>query len=116
MLELFGEYDGPESFPVKLAAGTFIFGDDKNSSENNMYSTYCEAGMSFTHNGVTIYPYIGFTPYEGYYYAKAGVVNTGLALSKEVKVTDSYNIPVSASFIANPATGNVYVLLTISLF
>lgn len=114
--EVYGEFNGPDNFPVKLAAGTILYGDDRKKSGGNTYSTYCEAGFTFTCRDVTLYPYIGFTPAGGWYHTRAGVVNTGITLSKEIKITDSYSIPLSTSFIANPAAGKVYVLFTASLF
>jgi len=116
VIELYGEFNGPENFPVKLAAGTFVYGDDLDANNSSLYSSYCEVGFTFRKNEVSIYPYIGFTPFKGYYHTETGIVNAGLTVSKSVQVTDKYNVPVSVSFITNPAEGNVFVLLTASIF
>lgn len=116
VIELYSEYNGHENFPVKLLAGTFVYGDDLDANRSSLYSTYCEVGFTFRKNEVSIYPYIGFTPFHGYYHTRAGIVNTGISISKSLQITDKYSIPLGASFITNPAEGNVFVLLTATIF
>ncbi len=47
--------------------------------------------------------------------AKFGVVNVGISSSKEVKITEDFSLPVSASMILNPTTQQFYVVAAISL-
>lgn len=44
-----------------------------------------------------------------------GVVNLGLSTSKEIKITDSFSIPLKASAILNPTTKQYYLVAGITL-
>ncbi|MFW5830924.1 MAG: TorF family putative porin [Prolixibacteraceae bacterium] len=44
-----------------------------------------------------------------------GVCNVGLGTSKEVKITDSFSLPVSGSVILNPTTEQFFIVVGISL-
>ncbi|HKJ79196.1 MAG TPA: TorF family putative porin [Prolixibacteraceae bacterium] len=44
-----------------------------------------------------------------------GVCNVGLGTSKEVKMTDSFSLPVSGSVILNPTTEQFFIVVGISL-
>ncbi len=44
-----------------------------------------------------------------------GVCNVGLGTSKEVKITDSFSLPVSGSAILNPTTEQFFIVVGISL-
>lgn len=44
-----------------------------------------------------------------------GVVNVGISTSKEIKVTDSFSIPVKASAILNPTTKQYFLVAGITL-
>ena len=46
---------------------------------------------------------------------KFDICNIGIGASKEVKVTDSFSLPVSGSVILNPSTKQLYVVVGISL-
>lgn len=43
------------------------------------------------------------------------IVNIGIGTSKEIKITDSFSLPVSGSVILNPDTEQLYILAGISL-
>ena len=40
-------WKGPEKFPLSILIGTSLYGADKDTSGDNRYSTYAEAGYSF---------------------------------------------------------------------
>ena len=44
-----------------------------------------------------------------------GVCNVGLGTSKEIKITDSFSLPVSGSAILNPTTEQFFIVVGISL-
>lgn len=44
-----------------------------------------------------------------------GLVNVGIGTSKEIKITDTFSIPVSGSAILNPTTEQFYVVVGFSL-
>jgi hypothetical protein len=115
LLDVQLRYDGPESFPIYALVSNFFYGNDRDDSGKNMYSTYIELGYSATASEVTVQPFIGFTPREGFYYDKAGVVNLGVSCAREIPVTEKFSLPMNVSFITNPAKKNVYLTLVISL-
>ena len=42
-------------------------------------------------------------------------VNLGISTSKEIKITDSFSLPLNGSLILNPATEQMYIVVGISL-
>lgn len=46
---------------------------------------------------------------------KFSISNIGIGTSKEIKITDSFSLPVSGSIILNPSTEQLYVVVGISL-
>lgn len=42
-------------------------------------------------------------------------VNLGIATSKEIKITDSFSLPLNGSLILNPATEQMYIVVGLSL-
>ncbi len=104
-------YSAPESFPIYLSFNIFFY-----NVENN--PIYIEAGYSTSLKDVGVSLFLGATPGEknGYYGVdKFSVINTGIKLSKEIKVTDSFTLPVFGSVILNPASENLFFVLGFSL-
>lgn len=123
-LEASLSYAGPENFPIQLYAGTFIYGADKGKdaagtygagSENN-YSTYFEAAYQFNVKGFGVKPFLGGIPFGSSMYGPyAGVINTGLTVSKSIKITSDYALPVFGSVITNPQAQSVFLVFGVSL-
>ena len=105
---------GTETFPISLLVGTMFYGCDKKADGNQNYSTYAELGYTFNTNAGDIQPFIGFTSHEGLYGNTMGVVNAGITAGKTIKVTDTFDMPVSASIITNPQNGNIHFVLGVS--
>jgi Bacterial protein of unknown function (Gcw_chp) len=104
-------YSAPESFPIYLSFNIFFY-----NVENN--PIYFEAGYSTSLKDVGIDLFVGGSPGEsaGYYgVSKFNVINTGIKVSKEVKVTDSFSLPVFGSVILNPASEDLFLVLGFSL-
>ncbi|MBN2664013.1 MAG: hypothetical protein JXR68_10220 [Bacteroidales bacterium] len=127
-------FNGTEKIPLIFLAAVNFFGADAakiesdptsanfNTSTGLQYSNYFEFGYSKTIKSVDFNPFFGFTlssplaadPNTGYigetgfYGSKAGIINTGIAFSKEIEITDKFSLPVSASVIANPDTKKVF--------
>lgn len=107
-------YSGPESFPISISWNTMFYGYDKKPSDNTKqaYSTYIELGYT---QGPAAF-FFGFTPWQGYYNNYGitsfdptaskktfSVVNIGTTVTKAVKITDSYSLPLRATLALNPA-------------
>jgi hypothetical protein len=114
-------YAGPETFPISISWNTMFYGFDKkqNLSDTTIqtYSTYIELGYS---KGPASF-FFGFSPWESYYSAyRKGfeVVNIGLSVTKSLKITDKFSLPLKSSFIVNPSGGytkNDYVHLVFGI-
>ena len=122
--ELSLAYSGPDKFPVQLFAGTMIYGADKGKDADgtwglgtkNNYSTYFEAAYPFTVKGIGIKPFIGGIPFgSGWYGPTAGIINTGITVSKTIQVTKDFGIPVYASVVANPQTQCIFFVFGLTL-
>jgi hypothetical protein len=104
------------SFPLSLSLNTFFAGADVlNSDEKRVYSTYIEAGLPFSVKDVGLEVALGLTPGESIYAPKASVVNLSLKASKELKITDSFSLPVFGQIIANPRSEGIYFVFGLSL-
>lgn len=117
-------YTGPEKFPLQVSVNTLFYGADKGKDTtgvyglgtDNNYSTYFEAAYSFTVKGIGVKPFIGAIPFGSAWYGPyGGVVNTGLTISKTIRITKEFGLPVYASLIANPQLENVFFVFGITL-
>lgn len=105
-VELGIAYGGTESFPVTFSTGVFVTNDDD-------YSIYSEIGYAVSN----VELFLGFTPAASALYGttKAGVINTGLSASKDIKISDSFSFAISGSVILNPYANDAFLLFGISL-
>jgi hypothetical protein len=105
-------YTGPASFPLSITWNTMFFGLDKKANGDQAYSTYVELGYT---TGPAAF-FFGFTPWESYYNnygvtafdANASkksfsIVNVGVTLSRSVKITNDYSLPLRATLVVNPS-------------
>ena len=101
LLELNAGIGGTEAFPVTLSANIFFYNETDNS-------VYLEVGYPFTIDDVDLGLAVGIVPMESAFYATStfGVVNAGLSASKEIKITDSFSLPISAAYVLNPTPGS----------
>ncbi len=133
-------FNGTDDLPLTLLVATNFYGADAKKVESdtlsdnfneeigNAYSTYIEVGYSFSVNDVDLSAFVGFTPNSpqkadaetgylgesGFYGDYMGVVNLGITGVKEIKITESYALPVNASVITNPMSENIYIVFGIS--
>lgn len=123
-LEASLEWEGPEKFPIKLLAATFIYGPDKKftydavtneTKGKNQYSTYFEASYLFKLKKTEVNIFVGGTPAEGFYDSNAGIVNLGLTAKKEIPFSEKYSMPLSGSLILNPKANQAYIVLGITI-
>ena len=109
-----------ENFPLRIYAGTMIWGDDKKimydidetDIKKSNYSTYFELSYTFK-NSLNIFA--GATPFTGMYGKDFAVVYTGFTVSKEIKVTDNFSLPIFGTFSVNPQNENYFVIFGINL-
>lgn len=97
-----------EKIPLTISAGTMFYGYDQDTTGNPFYSTYLEASYDLPIGENNLNVFAGFTPGEGYYNSKAGFVNVGLKAGREIKISDSFTMPLNLTFAVNPAAKRVF--------
>jgi hypothetical protein len=106
-------FEGTSAIPVSASVNYNFYGDDTDKS------WYFELGYSGMHKNVIYDLFVGATPGKGIYMPDGSdgfnVVNVGATLSKEIKITDHFSLPVSGSLIINPQAENIFFVFGVSL-
>lgn len=107
-------FTGTEAFPVSVMWNTIFYGLDKKSDDSTKQalSTYVELG--YTKGAVSFF--FGFTPWSGYYnnYGATAfnpgagkktfsIVNIGASVTKSLKISDTFSLPLKATLAINPS-------------
>jgi hypothetical protein len=106
----------PGNYPLTIA-GYVNFRGEVNALGEKANSTYIQASYPFTVDSVTsLSVFAGATTSDSYYYgtSKASFINVGLTFSKTIKVTESFSLPVNASYIINPSLEKTYLVFGVS--
>jgi hypothetical protein len=92
--------------PLDFQWNTLIGGNDFNTSGDRNFSSYAEIG--YTHSiasvGIDLRPFVGaIMSDDSAYYVTQGFVftNVGLNISKAIKISDKYSIPVFVRYTYN---------------
>ena len=95
----------------------FAGNDGLNKDGKRAYSSYVEANVPFKLATVDWTATAGAVPYATDFYGTTGFAVTNLALkaTKDIKVTDSFSIPIFGQVIANPRTEKAYLVLGFTL-
>ena len=105
--------------PVALNWHTNFAGNDGlNKSGERAYSSYVEASAPFKLGGCDWTASIGAVPYATTSYADANgfaVTNISLKATKDIKITDSFSIPIFGQIAANPSTEKAYLVFGFTL-
>src|SRR5574344_2750972 len=91
----------------------FAGNDGVNKSGDRAYSSYVEANVPFALGGLNWNATIGAVPYATSFYQEANgfaVTNVSLKATKDIRVSDSFSIPVFAGITANPSSEKAYLL------
>jgi len=134
-------YNGTKRIPVTFSAYVNVFGNDAprlgdnfndtttfNMKTSIQYSNYFELGYNSSISDVDINIFMGFTftkpkakntdtgfiGESGFYGKDAGIVNIGISVEKEIKITDHYSLPINAALITNPMSEKVFLVFGIS--
>ncbi len=101
-LELSFDNYSVEKGRLKWMVGTFLLGDKNEDTGKPFYSTYLELKYPFSVLGLDAEPFIGMTPFKGYYADKTAIINSGISFSKEFRLSSRLSVPVTVSYIYNP--------------
>ena len=104
--------------PLSLQWNTIFGGcDGSTCCGHRAYSSYVEANVPFKLGGCDWQATVGAVPFYTDYYDAEGFIinNVTLRASRDIKVTDSFNIPVFAQVTANPRTEHAYLVFGFTL-
>ena len=95
----------------------FAGNDGLTPAEKRAYSSYVEVSVPFVLGGVDWTAAAGAVPFATDFYGVEGfgVVNVALTASKDIRITDSFSIPVFAQVAANPYSKNAFFVFGITL-
>ena len=96
----------------------FAGADGLNKSGKRAYSSYFEANVPFKLAGLDWNGSIGAVPYATDFYADVNgfaVTHVAVKATKDLKITDSFSVPVFAQVAANPATQKAYFVVGFTL-
>ena len=95
----------------------FAGNDGLNKDGKRAYSSYVEATVPFTLATVDWSATAGAVPFATDFYGTTGFAVTNLSLKamKDIKVTDSFSIPVFGQVVANPCSQKAYLVFGFTL-
>ena len=95
----------------------FAGNDGTNKDGKRAYSSYVEVNVPFKLATVDWTATAGAVPYCTTSYGTTGFAVTNLALkaTKDIKITDSFSIPIFGQVVANPCSQKAYLVLGLSL-
>lgn len=92
----------------------FAGNDGLNDKGKRAYSSYVELSAPFKLGGCDWSASVGAVPFTSSFYSDASgfaVTNVSLKATKDLKITDSFSVPVFAGIAANPSTEKAYLLV-----
>ena len=96
----------------------FAGNDGVNNDGDRAYSSYFEVSAPFTFGGCDWTATVGAAPFTSSFYSDANgfaVTNVSLKATKELKITDTFSVPVFAGIAANPSTEKAFFIFGLSL-
>lgn len=107
---------GTESFPLSITLASFFYGkQDINDKGDQKYSAYLELGYPVKIGNYNFDLFVGGALNKGFYYHEANIINVGFKTTKEIEITEKFKLPVSATFVVNPAKEDVFFVVGITL-
>lgn len=106
-----------EKFPLSVAWYTMFAGLDKDEKGDQNYSSYVELNFPFSVRRIDLNATCGLVPYEAVQYNTNGLAVTNVALkgTTDIKITDSFSLPIFAQAIWNPRMEDAHLVLGITL-
>lgn len=106
-----------DNVPLTISWATMLFGGESaelDAKGDRMYSTYISLGYDFDIQGVGFTPSIGINPWESQFDKDFTVMDITLTASKEIKVTDTFSLPLFVQAIISPACDKTYLVVGLS--
>ncbi len=91
----------------------FAGNDGVNKDGKRAYSSYVEAAVPFSLAGADWSAVVGAVPYATTSYSTTGfaVTNVSLKATKNIRVTDTFSVPIFGQVVANPCSQKAYLVL-----
>ena len=95
----------------------FAGNDGFNPAGQRAFSSYFEVAVPFALGGVDWSAAVGAVPYATDFYGaeKFSVVNLSLTASADIRITDSFSVPVFAQLAFNPCSNAAYLVFGVTL-
>ncbi len=100
-------YNGTKNFPLSFSGFVNLYNDEDNSM-------YLELNYSTNVSDVNIDFFLGGGNHIYTISGKFNLINIGIKASKEIKISDSFSLPVFSSYILNPNTEKDYLVFGIA--
>jgi len=96
---------------------TNFAGNDYKADGKRAFSSYVEVAVPFKLVTVNWTAAVGAVPFESAQYGTNGfaVTNVSLKATKEIKVTDTFSIPVFGQLVGNPCSQKAYLVFGFTL-
>ena len=118
-IHVFEAQVGYDFGPVAVNWYTNFAGNDGvNKDGDRAYSSYVEATAPFKLGGCDWEASVGAVPFATSFYGDANgfaVTHVGVKATKDLKITDSFSVPVFAQVAANPSTEKAYLVVGFTL-
>ena len=105
-------YNFGDKVPLTLSAAMMFAGADKNPDGDQNFSAYFNAAYD-----IACPSEVTLTPSKSYMYTGekiSGFTDISLKAAKEVKVTDSFSIPIFVQFTVSPVMDKTYLIFGMS--
>ncbi|MDE5417802.1 hypothetical protein L3049_07255 [Labilibaculum sp. DW002] len=110
------KYKGCEKFPISIMTSVLFYGEfDRDANNDQRYSTYVELGYSNFIGGKKFAYALGFTPFDGMYDDKINLVNASITTYDEIKLSDSFSLPVRGGLTLNPVSERLFLTFAVTL-
>src|SRR5574344_1381290 len=96
----------------------FAGNDGLNKNGKRAYSSYVELAAPFKLGGYDFNAAIGAVPYRTTYYSNVdgfAITNVSVKCTKDLKISDSFSVPVFAAINTNPCTQKAYFVVGFTL-
>lgn len=100
---------GGEKLPFNFLGSYLFYGSDPTKS------MYFELQYLHSFGSFETQAFAGFQVKGEYYASKAAFVNMGCSVTKSIKATKNWSLPVNLSFILNPDSKKAYLIAGITL-
>jgi hypothetical protein len=115
-------FNGTDKIPFTLLFAVNLYGNDARRDNGDIFmSKYLEIGYKtkIKETDLNLFAGAALDNPEGtetafYLNEKPGIINLGIKASRQIKITESFSLPVSCSFSANPALDKVYLVFGVS--